>query len=153
MAAVIPFMMNASTVLSTVGALSSAQSNKATADYEGRQNQYNAVEAEGDANRQAAEIRRQGNVMESDTVAAMVAAGGSASDAGAIEHLSKIHAANEYDALNAVFQGDVRAREHRMRADAAFKEGDNAMRAGYANAVTTAVGGAMKYADWRADHK
>ena len=158
MAVALPYMMMAQTAMGTIGALKGGDAAKKqgkidrAAAYEaGNQHMQNSVEALGDANRKAYEIRRQGKVMESDNVAAMVAAGGSANDAGAIEHLSKIHQANEYDALGAVFEGDQRAADHRKKARAAFYSGDvkyqtgkDLKKASRMEALTTAVGGAKK---------
>jgi hypothetical protein len=170
MAAAVPAMMVAQTAMGTLGALKEGSAayaqgklDRSAAYEEGNQHLQNSTEALGDANRKAYDIRRQGKIMESDAVAAMVAGGGSASDAGAIEHLSKVHQANEYDALSAVFEGDKRAADHRKAARSAFYSGDVAYQAGkdakkasYMNALTTAVGGAMKvkgYYDDRAAPK
>jgi hypothetical protein len=160
-------MMMAQTAMGVAGSLKGGNAAKkqgkldrAAAYEEGNQHMQNSVEALGDANRKAYEIRRQGKVMESDNVAAMVAAGGSATDAGAIEHLSKIHQVNEYDALGAVFEGDVRAADHRKKARAAFYSGDVAYKKGKdlkkasrMEALTTAVGGAMKVSGYYNDKK
>lgn len=166
MAAAVPAMMVAQTAMGAYGALQEGKAayqqgklDRMSAYNEGRQSLQNAIEAQGAANRQAFDIRHQGKVMESDAVAAMVAAGGSASDSGAIEHLSKIERNVDYEALNAVFEGDVRASEHRKKAQAAFYSGDVAFARGVdarkqsrLNALTTAVGGAAKFASWKAEH-
>lgn len=64
--------------------------------------------------RESTEVRRQGEIIKSDTVAAMVAGGGVSDDAGAIKHISDIEEAVDFNALAAIYEGETRAKEHRV---------------------------------------
>lgn len=136
--------MIATTALSAGGSIADGRAQRKDAEDMADQYRQKAVEAEGEANRKAHEIRRQGKIMESDTVAAMVASGGMASDAGAQEHLAKLQTSAELGALDAVFQGDVLAKQYRKQARELESQGQDAERMGMFKGVTTAIGGAVQ---------
>lgn len=160
-----PLLMVGQTVLGSMGQLAGGKAAKKQGKIEqmeayrqAREHEENAKDEEAAANRQAYEVRRQGKAMEGDAVAAMVAQGGSADDAGAMDTLAGLHQVNEYNALEAIYQGDVRAVGHRKAKSAAIQSGnaakergDQAYKDAKWGAVTNLVSGALKLGGPKSD--
>ena len=92
----------ATTALNTQGILDQGKADKASAEFQA-DSQFAA------GTRKAAESRREADIVTSNARAAMAKNGGSAADAGAIETLSKIQQAGEYNAKSDMFEAETAA--------------------------------------------
>lgn len=102
----------------------------------------NATASEAEGLRRAAEINRQGDLLQSDAVAAMVASGGVSDDVGAIKTLADIEQVSDYNALSALFESRSRADQQRYAAQITREEGHQARKASYVRAGATMLTGA-----------
>lgn len=103
MAAAIPW------IIMGVGTALSASGTMGEGTMQADQYARNAKASEATGTRRAAEVRRQGDIVKSDTAAAMVAGGGVTSDVGAISTLADIEQVVDYNALSALYEGSARA--------------------------------------------
>lgn len=94
--------------------------------------------------REAAEIRRQGDMMQSDAAASMAAGGGVTDDAGAIETMGDIHQVANYNAMTALFEGEERRRTDYYEGEAAKWEGRQAKKLSRLSMGATALSGYAK---------
>ena len=104
-----------------------------------RQLERSADASKARATRESAEIQRQGDLIKSDASAAMAASGGVTDDPGAIEQMTKIQQVVDYNALSAIYEGDVEAQQKRYAGKVARWEGKTAKQAKRLEAISTAL--------------
>lgn len=125
--------------VSALGSIAQGQQAKAMGNYQAEQAAADAEAARGQAQVEAAKIRKAGERQRSSAIASMAAAGVD-SNVGTAELINKeITAGAEEDALTAVFGGSTSARRLNAQGQAAKISGDNAARAGFLNAGSTAL--------------
>ena len=112
--------------------------------FQAKQLERNARALEAKGTRDAAEIRRQGKVLSSNARAAMAGAGGSASDAGAVEGLAKLKGATDYNALAALFESETKADEMTAKARAKTFQARQAEEAGAKKSLSTVLSNSDK---------
>lgn len=99
-------------------------------EWEAKQHDYFAVQVVAAAQRSAAEERRVARIKESRAVAVAAHGGGSVDDPTVIDIIGDIGAEGEYRALTHMYEGNQRAREHRIEAALKRYEGAMAKRGG-----------------------
>ena len=132
--------MAMATAMSAGGQIAGGIQANRSAKFSSEQMDRNALAELAMGSRDAAEIRRQGDVMQSDARAAMAAGGGTTTDAGAIGTLGKLKQVSDYNALSALFGAQTKASSLRDAAKAKRYEGKAAQVAGIIGAATTALG-------------
>lgn len=140
-------MMGGSTVLNVISSIEQGKNAYENA-YKGAQE----LEATGDAalaagTRAAYLSKKEGDKVLSDARAQMAASGGSASDAGAIDRLSKIKSKSEYNSLAALFEGKTARKGAYRQASRLREEGRQQLRAGRLGAVSSLLSGGSKTFD------
>lgn len=127
------------TGLKVAGAYSAGEA----ADAEGKslRRQYGraADETVASGQRRAAEIRRQGDVLKSDAIAAMAGGGGVADDVGAIKRLADIEQVTNYNALSALYGANTEAQQLRYSGEVAKARGTQARKTSYLNMGATVL--------------
>lgn len=133
-------MMVVSTALTAGGELAEGDAAVRASKYEAKQleQQANARYAQG--TREAYEAARAGDILESDAIAQM-AAGGGGVDA---EHLAKIKAESDYNALAALYEGETEAAGIRQKAEAVKYGGKVKQKAARTRALSTVISGGSK---------
>jgi hypothetical protein len=132
--------------VSAYGTLQEGAAAESAAKAAARQGVKNAKASQAEGLRRAAEITRQGDVLQSDAVASMVAGGGVSDDVGAIRTLADIEQVTNYNALSALFESRSRASQQEYAARVMREEGHQARKASYVRAGATALqGGAYAY--------
>lgn len=133
----------ASTVLSAGSQLAGGIAEDRAASYESKQlrRQANARYAQG--TRDAYEASREGEIVESNAVAAM-AGGGASFDAGMAERVGEIREVSDYNALAALYDAETESRGIRAQARQVRKSGQRALASGVIRAGSTALDGASK---------
>jgi hypothetical protein len=127
MAAAVPYLIGASTLISIGAAGEEGEAIQAAKEFQAKTS-YAA------GTRKARETKRQGDILESGARAIMAAGGGSASDPGAIETTGKIGAETDYNALAAMYEG-------KTGADIARYEGRVAKQAAKRRQISTLLSG------------
>lgn len=152
MAAWVPLIATAvSTIFSANQARQEGEQRKEAAEYQARQLEQNAGQAQAAAQRAAAERRREAQLAQSRALAVAAASGGGASDPTVVDIISDLNAEGTYRSMLELYEGDDRARLLRQQAASARYSGEVAAQAGRSNAVATIFKGAtsalwMKYA-------
>lgn len=141
MAAALPIMMVASTVLGTVGAFQQGQAAQKAAAFEAAQADQQAGQVRAQSQRVAEEERRKTRVLQSRTQALAAASGAGAQDPTVVNLDAQIGATGEYNALSALYEGENKARGYEMQADAARYEGAQTKKAYQMKGLTTALSG------------
>lgn len=118
------------------GAISGGNSAKKASKIEAAQLQSQASAVKGDAQRDAIEQSRQARLAQSALIARAAAGGGSASDAGIMNLAGGLEAQGAYNALTALYNGDVRATGLRNQAAMTLYQGDMAKQASRIQAVS-----------------
>lgn len=138
----------AGTVMSLVGTFQSASAQKAAGAAQQQQNEYVAAQQRQQAGqeraaaqRRSSEARRQGDLAQSRATAVAAASGGGALDPSVIDTIGDLQTNSEYDALNALYEGEDRARSLEMGADIKQYEGRQAKKAGNIAATSTMFSG------------
>lgn len=145
LAAAVPYIAAASTVLTTAAAYqqSNAQKTQMEAIARAREEAANAEAAEGQ--RAAMVERKKARNLMSRARAVAAASGGGVSDPTVVNQLTDIETQGELNALNAMYSGSTAARGYRRGAAFARNEADASQTAGYLGAASTALDGAN---DW-----
>jgi hypothetical protein len=147
LAAALPYITAASTVLTTAAAVqqSNAQKVALEAQARARDEEANAVAAE--SQREAAIERRKARNLMSRARAVAGASGAGVSDPTVVNELTDIETQGEVNALNAMYSGATQARGYRQGAAMARNEANAAQTGGYLDAASTALGGATSWYD------
>ncbi len=134
----------AGTVMSAGGSLMEGSAAKKSADFQAAQMDRNALSVEATSQRVAIEERRKAELVKSRARAVAAAGGGTTTDVGITDLLSKIDAEGEFNALSALFEGREKATGMRTQAAGARVSGKAAKKAGQMKALSTALtGGSM----------
>jgi hypothetical protein len=126
------------------------------ANFEADQLDINAGQAQASAQRQAENVQRQSDVMQSRTLALAAAGGGGASDPSIVNLMARNAGLGAYQKAIALYSGDSAARDMHMRADAtryggqlSMLDGQSAQRAGMLSAGAGLLkGGASLYSKY-----
>lgn len=132
------------TALQAVSQYSQGESAKASKGFEAEQLNRSAKARGAAASREAYEERRRGRVLQSNIRAAQAAGGGTTTDPGAISTLAKAQVVTDYNALSALYQGEVEAEGLRTAAKAREFEGKSQQRASRLKSLATIVSGGAK---------
>lgn len=147
-------MMAAGSAISAVGAIQQGQQAKAMGNYQAEQAAADADAARAQAQLEAGKIRTAGARQRSSAIASMAAAGVD-SNVGTAELINKEITSNaEEDAINAIFSGNTRSKQLNASGQAARISGDNAGKAGFLNAASSALSAGSKFGSgWRSSVK
>lgn len=141
----------AGAAVSAGSAISQGQQAKATGRYQAAQIQADADATRAEAQLQAEQIRKAGQRQRSAATAAM-AASGVKTDTGTAELINTEIIKNaEEDALTTIQSGGTRSRQLNAGAQSALIGGNNAAKAGYMGAATSALGAGARVSrsGWR----
>lgn len=147
LAAALPYITAASTVLTTAAAIQQAQARKTEMEAVARAREEEANAAAAESQREAAIERRKARNLSSRARAVAAASGAGVSDPTVVNQLTDIETQGEMNALNAMYAGATGARSLRRGAAIARSEADAAETAGYLGAASTALDGATSWAD------
>jgi len=111
-----------------------------------KESAVNAVQLEIAANQEKAvaqkkssEILRQNRLLQSRIIALNAAGGGSSSEKNVSDLLGRTAAEGQYDALNALYEGDIRAKSLSTRASNVLREGKSAYKSSKMNAISSLI--------------
>jgi phage tail sheath gpL-like len=130
------FLGAGGSILEGVGAYQAGKSEAAQRDMRAKQ-------AVATGTRRAGEVRRQGDKVASDAVAANAFNGG-AMDAGMIERMARIESDTDYNVLAEMYAAGTAAESEKYAAKVAKKTGQNRMIAGSMSAIPSILDGAQK---------
>lgn len=136
--AAIPLLLIGSLV-SAKGAMDEGNAANSMAQSQANQLNANALTTRASAERTAIEDRKQAALLESRAQAVSAASGGGATDPTVLNVVGDIHKQGEYNALNALYNGDVRAQQLNNSADLERQQGRQAKAAGRMKAVGTVL--------------
>tara|TARA_R110000851_G_scaffold9579_1_gene35531 strand:- start:2663 stop:3094 length:432 start_codon:yes stop_codon:yes gene_type:complete len=136
--------MVAGAAIGAMGAIQEGNAAEAAGKFTARQQQRNAKNSMAEGIRKATEIQRMGDRAQSDASAAMAAGGGVTDDVGAIKTLSDIQAVTDYNALSAIYEGDLKADTQNMQADMDRMAGKQAQQASRFKAASTVLSAGSK---------
>lgn len=146
MAAVIPFITAAATVVSTLGAISSAKAESNAAKYNAAIADQNAKLAKEQAASNA-EQQRIDNYRKIGKIKAGYGASGVTQDGSPMDVLADAYTQGEYDVQAILYEGNVKAAGYTNTASLDRASASNAMKSGYINAASTALLGSKKSYD------
>jgi hypothetical protein len=146
MAAAVPFLQIAGTVISAIGALQSASSQRDAANYNAAVASQNATIARQQGEADAAKLRRQQTKQLGDMRAAY-AANGISLEGSAIDVLGDTAGQFELDIQNARYNAELKAIGYGNEAQLQRSRASSAETAGYLNAAGTIIGGTAGYVD------
>ena len=141
LAAAIPYIAGAATVLSAAGAIKQGQDQafQAAQQAAALRNQANADEAA--AQRTAIQSRREAQYALSRGQALAAASGAGATDPTVVNVLGQIKGEGEYHALTALYEGGTAGGNALSASTAVMNEGRAARQAGYLKGITTLFSG------------
>ncbi len=145
MAAALPYITAASTVLGVASTVQQARSNKATLEAQARANEDEANAAQAESQRAAIIERKKANNLMSRARAVAGASGAGSSDPTVTNILTDIETQGEVNAFNALYSGNATARGLRSGAAVARREGQAVRTASYVDAASTGLGGATSW--------
>lgn len=142
LAAAIPYIAAASTVVGAVGAIKQGQDQQFEAQQQAAalRNQANADAAASD--RQAIQQRRQSGYLQSRVQALAAASGAGATDPTVLSIQGQIAGEGEYHALTSLYEGSTSSENLRAQSQAAINAGQSAARAGVLKGIATPLVGA-----------
>ncbi len=127
----------AAAVVSIAGSMQAGKAAKraglqqqAAMEYQAQQDEINGKQAMAVAERDAAEQRRQGDLMQSRAIALMAASGGGATDIGNVTILARNAGETAYRSAVAIYNGEEQVRTHAEEATAARLSGQAAAQSG-----------------------
>ena len=144
MAAAIPFITIATTVLGGAGQISQGRDANIAAEFEARQMERNARASFAEGTRASSEHLRQGRIAQSNMRAQMAGSGGVTDDPGATETLGETGRDAKYNALAAMYSYKARSQGQSFQAQARRLEGGIAERASRWKGLSTVLSGATK---------
>lgn len=130
------FLTGGGSLISGLGGYQAGQS-------EAAQREVRADQALATGTRRATEVRRQGDKVASDAVAANAFNGG-AMDAGMIERMARIESDTDYNVLAEMYAAETLAESERYAARVAKKTGQNRLIAGGIKSIPSILDGAKK---------
>lgn len=139
----LPALQVIGTVVSAIGALQSASSQRDAANYNARVAADNAVVARQQGEADAARLRRQ-SVKTLGDMRAAFAANGISLEGSPLDVLGDSASQFELDIQNATYNAELRALGYQNESTLSRSRADSAMTAGYLNATGTILGGAAK---------
>lgn len=146
MAAAVPYIPAligaAGTLFSASNQADAGSQEKELANYQASQLERNAGQSQAVAQRQAIEERRKARLLESRAQAVAAASGGGASDSTVVNLIGNIEKQGEYNALTALYNGDMQAANMKEEAGIRRKTGKAAAYAGQTQAASTILSGA-----------
>lgn len=137
MAAAIPFIMMAGTVIGAAGQAQQGQQAKSQAESEANQLQSQAKNEQAASQLQAMEDRRQARLAESRAQAVSAASGADPTSTSFVRNISDIEGQGELNALTSLWNGDERARQLRNQASATRASGSQAAKAANIGAMSS----------------
>ena len=144
----------ASTVVTGAGQIQSGRAADKAARYEARQLERQSKREFAAGTREQAEIKRQGEMLESNVRAQMAGSGGVTDDPGSVNTIGELGRDIEYNALAAMYDAASRAQGRRQQAHARRVEGANARAASQWRALGTVLsGGAESITSYKANKK
>lgn len=117
------------------GSILQGRSARAAGDFAATQANINAGQAQAASQRQAENEQHRTKLAMSRAQAVAAASGGGATDPTVLDVIGGIAKEGEYRSLLALYEGDDKARELRLRGAAAKAQGRNAQRASYLGAA------------------
>ncbi|WP_447867236.1 hypothetical protein [Rahnella bonaserana] len=123
MAAAIPFMMIAGSVVGAAGQAQQGAAAKAQADSEASQLNAQAKTSQAQGQIQAMEDRRQARLAESRALAVGAASGADANSTSLVRNISDMEGQGELNALTSLWNGDDQARQLRNQSRATSASG------------------------------
>ena len=141
LAAALPYIAGAATVVSTVGVVQQGVEQRHQADVAAMnlRNQANADAAAGE--RQSIQDRRQASYLVSRGQALAAASGAGATDPTVLSVLGQISGEGEYHALTSLYEGGTRSQNLSSQATATSSEGRAAEQAGRLKGISTLLTG------------
>lgn len=141
-AAVIPYIVAASAVVSAVSSIQQGKAAKAASDYNATISMQNAEISRSNARAEAGQISRENYLRLGAIRAAAGRNGGVSGEGSVLDVLGDVAAQGELEKQQALYQGDLAARGYTNTATLDRFSGKNAQRAGYMKAGTDLLGGA-----------
>ena len=132
----------AGTALSAYGQYRAGDSAKKQAKFQAAQMEQQANEVLSVSQRQALEYERQGRLQASRALAISAASGGGVSDPTVVDIMSNLAGETSYRKMSALYEGEQKASDLRLEAEAARQTGISAKSAGKLGAASTSLAGA-----------
>lgn len=149
MAAAIPWVIGAGTVLGAASGYQQGQQQKSQAYSEAAQMQDQAKAERAQSEVQAMEDRRQARLAESRALAVGAASGADATSGSMVSNISNIESQGELNALTSLWGGNDKARQLNNQASMTKAAGRNAGRGGIIGSLSTLLqGGGSLYAKY-----
>lgn len=134
-------LLIAGTAVSAAGTLAGGAAEGAAADYSAAQHRQGATAEIATGSRQAAEARR-----ESDMILSRARAVGASNGGGQdVQRMGELEQEGTYRVLSALYEGEERSKARGAQARAAKMEGRNARSAAFIDAASTIAGGGSSY--------
>lgn len=131
----ISWMMIAASATKAFGSIAQGQDADAIAKYQAKQMRKVALRKEAESQRVAIEEAKAGRLLASRAKAIAGASGAGVDDPSVNKIITEIESQGEYNALVALYEGTMQARDLRMQADATREEGRAAKKASYLSAI------------------
>lgn len=149
-AAVIPYIVAASAVVSAVSSIQQGKAAKAAADYNATISLQNAEISRSNARAEAGQISRENYLRLGAIRAAAGRNGGVSGEGSVLDVLGDVAAQGELEKQQALYQGELGARGYTNTATLDRIQGKSAQRAGYLKAGTDLLsGGASAYGTYK----
>lgn len=127
------------TALQTIGQIQAGNAAAKAANFEAKQMQIQAGQERATAQRTAAEEKRKARIVQSNLVARAAASGGGAFDPSVIDLSGDLAEEGLYRSNSALYAGEERARSLETGASLKRFEGQQARKASYFKAASTAL--------------
>jgi len=131
-----------STLLGMKSDKEAGQAAARSAEMSARQYERNAKQELLAGERAAKEIKRQGEVIQSDTKAAMAASGGTTTDVNAVKTQAEIEQVVDYNALAAIYESEESSKDQLLSAKVVRAGGQAAQKTAKTSQIATVLGGA-----------
>jgi len=129
------WMMIAASATKALGSIAQGQDADAIAKFQARQMRQVALRKEAESQRVAIEEAKAGRLLASRAKAIAGASGAGVDDPSVNKIITEIEAQGEYNALVALYEGTMQARDLRLNAEATREEGRAAKKAAYVSAI------------------
>ena len=145
MAAALPILMIAGSVMSAVGAMQQGQAAKAAADYNATINTQNAAIARQNAADKARQADRETYLRLGSIRANQGAAGGAADEGSVLDVIGDVAAQSELERQQITYQGELQARGFQNDATLETFSGETKQTSSYWKAGSELLSGAYNY--------
>lgn len=142
MAAALPYLAAAGSVLSAVGSIQQGKAMERAAKFEADQLDQNAKQARAASQRDAMEQRRRAEFAQSRALAVAAASGAGALDPTVVDLIGDLGAEGDLNARTALYAGEERGKGMEAQASARRYEGSQARRAANMKAFSTILSSA-----------